>query len=250
MKLVSWNVNGLRAAVKKGFADFVADCDPDILCLQETRCFPEQVTLDLPHAHQYWNCAEKKGYSGTAIFSKVAPADVFNGLGAPEHDNEGRVITAEFADFYLVNVYTPNAQNGLARHAYRTQEWDTAFLAHLQKLERKKPVVFCGDLNVAHKEIDLANPKTNHKNAGFTPEERANFDRIVQAGFLDTFRLFETGPGHYSWWSQRFRARERNVGWRIDYFCASETLRPRIKHAAILPEVMGSDHCPVVLELK
>jgi exodeoxyribonuclease III len=250
MKLVSWNVNGIRAVQKKGFADFVHAEKPDILSLQEVRATEEEAGLSFEKYKVYWNAAEKKGYSGTAILARVEPASVKNGIGKVEHDDEGRVIAAEFPDFYLVNVYTPNSQRGLTRLAYRTEQWDGDFLKFLKRLERKKPVVFCGDLNTAHKEIDLANPKTNVKNAGFTPEERANMDLIAKAGFIDTFREFETGPGHYTWWSQMNNARKRNIGWRIDYFWISQALRPSLKLARILPHVMGSDHCPIVLELK
>ena len=249
MKFVSWNVNGIRAVLKKGFLEFVAREQPDVLCLQETRALPEQVGLELPGYHAYWNPAEKKGYSGTLALCRAAPLSVRMGLGDPEHDSEGRLETLEFPDFFLVNVYTPNAQRGLHRLAYRTERWDPAFLAFLRKLERKKPVVFCGDLNVAHKEIDLANPKSNVNNAGFTPQERASFDRIVDAGFVDTFRAFTQEGGHYTWWSQMGRAREKNIGWRIDYFCVSAALGKRLKAARIRPEVQGSDHCPIELEL-
>lgn len=248
--LVSWNVNGIRAAIRKGFLDFIARHDPDILCLQEVKAVAEQVPLPLPGYHALWNSAEKKGYSGTLILSKTKPEQVQLGLGIKEHDREGRVITAEFADFYLVNCYTPNSKRGLLRLDYRTKQWDVAFLKYCKTLEKKKPVIFCGDLNVAHKEIDIANPKTNRRNAGFTNEERAGFDAIVKAGFVDTFREFETRGGHYTWWSNRPGVRQRNIGWRIDYFCISASLRPRLVGASILPEVMGSDHCPIVLELK
>jgi len=249
MKLVSWNVNGIRAAVKKGFAGFVARERPDVLCLQEVRATEEQAGLSLDGYRSYWNAAQKKGYSGTAVLTRAAPLSVTNGIGRAEHDTEGRVITVEFPDFSLVNVYTPNAQRALTRLAYRTGEWDGAFLEFLKRLEGKKPVVFCGDLNTAHKELDLANPKTNVNNAGFTPQERAGLDRLAEAGFVDTFREFESGGGHYTWWSQMNNARKRNIGWRIDYFWTSRALRPRLKAARILPHVLGSDHCPVVLEL-
>lgn len=249
MKLISWNVNGIRAAIKKGFLDFLQSADPDIICLQEVKAMSEQVELELPDYKQYWNSAVKKGYSGVAIFSKSEPLSVQNGFGIEEHDQEGRVLTLEYETFYLVNVYTPNAKRELLRLDYRTKEWDVLFLEHVVNLQQKKPVVFCGDLNVAHKEIDLANPKTNRRNAGFTDEERAGFDNIVAAGFIDTFREFEQDGGHYSWWSYRSGARERNIGWRIDYFCISPALRPQLKAAYILPEVMGSDHCPVAIEL-
>lgn len=245
MKILSWNVNGIRAAQKKGFAEFMAENNPDIICLQETKARPEQVALDLPEYHQYWNSAEKKGYSGTAIFTREKPISVKNDMDIPEHDTEGRVIAAEYSDYYLVTVYTPNSKRGLLRLDYRSQSWDPDFLAYMKELEKKKPVIFCGDLNVAHTEIDLANPKSNRKNAGFTDEERAAFDNILAAGFIDTFREFESGGGHYTWWSYMGGARARNVGWRIDYFCISPTLRPRLQSAFILPDVMGSDHCPV-----
>lgn len=249
MKLISWNVNGLRAVLKRNFLEFLADERPDVLCLQETKCTPDDVEQLWPASYTtYWNCAEKKGYSGTAIFTRSRPLAVSNGLGIAEHDREGRVITAEFADFFLVNVYTPNSKRELERLPYR-QQWDVAFLKHLKKLEKTKPVVFCGDLNVAHTEIDLANPKANVRNHGFTIEERNGFTAFVNAGFVDTFREFEKGGGHYSWWSPMAGARNRNVGWRIDYFLLSAALRPRLKQARILPHVLGSDHCPVVIEL-
>jgi exodeoxyribonuclease-3 len=249
VKLISWNVNGLRAVLKKNFLDFLADEKPDILCLQETKCTPDDVEQLWPaHYTTYWNCAEKKGYSGTAIFTKLRPLKVTNHLGIAEHDREGRVITAEYDDFHLVNVYTPNSKRELERLPYR-QQWDIAFLKHLKKLEKTKPVIFCGDLNVAHTEIDLANPKANVRNHGFTIEERNGFTAFINAGFVDSFREFEKGGGHYSWWSPMAGARSRNVGWRIDYFLLSAALRPRLKKARILPDVMGSDHCPVVIEL-
>ena len=251
MKLVSWNVNGLRAILKKGFVDFINRQDPDILCIQETKASADQVELDFPHLpHRYWNAAQKKGYSGTAVFSSVNPLNVTTGIGIENHDSEGRVITLEYPLFYLVNVYTPNAQRGLTRLEYRHGEWDPAFLSYLKKLEKKKPVVVCGDLNVAHREIDLANPAANRNNAGFTDQERQGFDNLVAAGFIDTFREFEKGGGHYSWWSYMNNAREKNIGWRIDYFLISPALRPRLKSASILPDVMGSDHAPVVIELE
>ena len=249
MKLISWNVNGLRAVLKKNFLEFLADEKPDVLCLQETKCTPDDVEQLWPASYTtYWNCAEKKGYSGTAIFTKARPLAVTNHMGIAEHDREGRVITAEYGDFFLVNVYTPNSKRELERLPYR-QEWDAAFLKHLKKLERKKPVIFCGDLNVAHTEIDLANPKANVRNHGFTIEERNGFTAFINAGFVDTFREFEKGGGHYSWWSPMAGARSRNVGWRIDYFLLSAALRPRLKKARILSDVMGSDHCPVVIEM-
>lgn len=249
MKLLSWNVNGIRAALKKGFLDFLKKEDPDILCIQETKARPEQVDIVTPNYKHYWNSAEKKGYSGTVIFTKKEPLSIQYGIAIEEHDNEGRVITLEFKDFFLVNVYTPNSQRGLTRLEYR-QKWNKDFLKFLRGLEKMKPVIFCGDLNVAHKEIDLANPKSNKKNAGFTPEERADFDKIVEAGFIDTFREFNKEPGNYTWWSYMFNARANNVGWRIDYFCISKELRKKLKDAFILPKVMGSDHCPVGIELK
>ncbi|HOO38626.1 MAG TPA: exodeoxyribonuclease III [Deltaproteobacteria bacterium] len=244
MKIVSWNVNGLRAVIKNGFIDSVSDIDPDILCIQETRAHKDQISIDLLEYTKYWYSAQKKGYSGTAIFSKIEPTNVSYGLGIPEHDNEGRVITLEFNDFYLVNVYTPNSQHELVRLEYR-QIWDSEFLAFVKRLEETKPVVFCGDLNVAHKEIDLKNPKSNERNPGFTLEERTDFDRYIESGFIDTFREFNQEPGNYTWWSYRFNARAKNIGWRIDYFCISASLRPQLKDAFILKDVMGSDHCPV-----
>ncbi len=250
MKLISWNVNGIRAVIKKGFYDFVATYNPDILCIQETKAHPEQVDLTLSdYPYQYWNSAEKKGYSGTAIFSKVEPLSIAYDMGIKKHDLEGRVITAEFKDYFLVTVYTPNSKRELLRLDYRQKEWDIDFLKHLKKLEKKKPVVFCGDLNVAHKEIDLKNPKTNRRNAGFTDEERMGFDNYVNAGFIDTFREFEKGEGHYTWWSYMFQARARDIGWRIDYFCISKALRSILKNAYILKDVMGSDHAPIVMEI-
>ena len=250
MKLISWNVNGIRAVIKKGFYDFVENYNPDILCIQETKAHPEQVDLTLSdYPYQYWNSAEKKGYSGTAIFSKVEPLSIDYDMGIKKHDLEGRVITAEFKDYFLVTVYTPNSKRELLRLDYRQKEWDVDFLKHLKELEKKKPVVFCGDLNVAHKEIDLKNPKTNRRNAGFTDEERMGFDNYINAGFIDTFREFEKGEGHYTWWSYMFQARARDIGWRIDYFCISKALRSILKDAYILKDVMGSDHAPVVMEI-
>jgi exodeoxyribonuclease-3 len=245
MKIISWNVNGIRAAIKKGFVDYVAGTDADIICLQEVRALPEQVDTEIPGYEMHWYPAEKKGYSGTAFLTRVELGTVTRGLGKKALDTEGRVLTAELDDFYLVTVYTPNAQRGLTRLDYRTKEWDPAFRRYLKKLEKTKPVVFCGDLNVAHKEIDLANPKTNHKNAGFTDEERAEFGKVIKAGFVDTFREFNQEGGQYTWWSNFGKARERNVGWRIDYFCISKVLRPQLKNASIHMDVMGSDHCPV-----
>ena len=250
MKLISWNVNGLRACVKKGFLDFFREADADIFCIQETKLQEGQISLELEGYDQYWNYAVKKGYSGTAVFTKRKPLHVAYGLGIEEHDREGRVITLEYPGFYLVTVYTPNSQNELARLDYRMR-WETDFLSYLKGLEQKKPVVFCGDLNVAHQEIDLKNPKTNRKNAGFTDEERQKFTELLQEGFVDTFRYFYPElEGIYSWWSYRFRAREKNAGWRIDYFCASEILKDKLVDAKIHTEVFGSDHCPVELLLE
>jgi exodeoxyribonuclease-3 len=249
VKLISWNVNGLRAVLKKNFLEFLDAEKPNVLCLQETKCTPDQVEQLWPASYAtFWNSAEKKGYSGTAIFTRERPLKVTPHIGIAEHDSEGRVLTAEYADFFLVNVYTPNSKRELERLPYR-QVWDKDFLAYLKKLEKRKPLIFCGDLNVAHTEIDLANPKTNKFTHGFTAEERAGFDAFVKAGFVDTFREFEKAGGHYSWWSQMSNARARNVGWRIDYFLISPSLRPRLKRAKILPHVMGSDHCPVMIEL-
>ena len=249
MKLISWNVNGLRAVLKKNFLEYLAEESPDILCLQETKASPEQVEQLWPSTYTtFWNSAEKKGYSGTAIFTRKRPTKVSQGIGIAGHDREGRVLTAEYEDFFLVNAYVPNSQRELTRLAYR-QEWDRDFLAYLRKLEKSKPVIFCGDLNVAHTEIDLANPKANLKNHGFTPEERAGFSAMVQAGFVDTFREVEKGGGHYTWWSPMGGARSRNVGWRLDYFLLSQSLRPRMKKAFIRAQVSGSDHCPVGIEL-
>lgn len=250
MKLISWNVNGLRACMEKGFMDFFDQVDADVFCIQESKLQAGQIELDLPGYHQYWNYAEKKGYSGTALFCKEEPLGVTYGIGVEEHDKEGRVITAEFADFYVVTVYTPNSKRELERLSYR-MEWEAAFLAYLKGLEQKKPVIFCGDLNVAHKEIDLKNPKSNHHNAGFTDEERACFDTLLENGFVDTFRYFYPDrEGIYSWWSYMFKAREKNAGWRIDYFVVSESLKDRLSGAAIHTEVMGSDHCPVELTIQ
>ncbi len=250
MKLISWNVNGLRAVLRKNFLDFLAKEDPDILCLQETKAGPDDVEQLWPATYTtYWNAATKKGYSGTVIFTKERPINVNKGIRIAEHDNEGRVLEAEYADFFLVNVYVPNSKRDLSRLPYR-QRWDVDFLKHLKKLEKKKPVIFCGDLNVAHTEIDLTHPKANVRNHGFTIEEREGFSAMVKAGFIDTFREFEKGGGHYTWWSQMSNARARNVGWRIDYFLISKALQPRLKSAFIRPEVLGSDHCPVGIELK
>lgn len=250
MKLVSWNVNGLRACMGKGFMDFFKEADADIFCIQESKLQEGQISLELPGYHQYWNYAVKKGYSGTAIFTKEEPLSVSYGLGLEEHDQEGRVITLEFPDFYMVTVYTPNSQDGLARLNYR-MIWEEEFLKYLKKLEEKKPVIFCGDLNVAHKEIDLKNPRTNRKNAGFTDEEREKFSVLLENGFIDTFRYFYPDlKDAYSWWSYRFHAREKNAGWRIDYFLVSPQLKERLEDAAIYKDVFGSDHCPVALLLK
>ena len=250
MKLISWNVNGVRAVLKKGFEDFIHREKPDILCLQETKASAEQVIVPqaLAEYTSFWNSAEKKGYAGTAIFTKPKPIAVTFGLGIAEHDREGRVITAEYDSFFLVNIYVPNSKRELTRLPYR-QQWDRDLLAYLKKLEGQKPVVWCGDLNVAHTPLDLARPKENTKTHGFTPEERAGFDAFVAAGFVDTFREFEKGGGHYTWWSQMSNARARNIGWRIDYFLCSPALRPRVKAARIYPQITGSDHCPVGLEI-
>ena len=250
MKLISWTVNGLRACVGKNFMEDFKKLDADIFCLQETKLQEGQIELDLPGYHQYWNYAEKKGYSGTAIFTKEEPLSVAYGIGIEEHDHEGRVITLEFEDYYLVTVYTPNSQDGLRRLDYRMQ-WEDDFLAYIKSLDEKKPVIYCGDLNVAHQEIDLKNPKTNRKNAGFTDEERAKMTTVLSSGFVDTFRYFyPDAEGIYSWWSYRFRAREKNAGWRIDYFIVSERLKDRLENASIHTEIFGSDHCPVELDLK
>ena len=250
MKLISWNVNGLRACVQKGFLDYMKAADADIFCIQESKLQEGQIQLDTPGYEQYWNYAKKKGYSGTAVFTKHTPLAVSYGIGMEEHDQEGRVITLEYENYYFVTVYTPNSQSELARLSYR-MEWEADFLAYLKKLEESKPVIFCGDLNVAHKEIDLKNPKTNRKNAGFTDEERACFSKVLESGFIDTFRYFYPDQeGIYSWWSYRFSARKKNAGWRIDYFVVSEALKDRLEDAKILTEVMGSDHCPVELDLK
>lgn len=249
MKLISWNVNGLRACMQKGFLDYFKEVDADIFCIQESKLQEGQIDLELDGYHQYWNYAVKKGYSGTAIFAKQEPLSVALGIGMEEHDQEGRVITLEYEGFYFVTVYTPNSQNELARLPYR-MKWEDDFLAYLKKLEEHKPVVFCGDLNVAHREIDLKNPKTNRKNAGFTDEERAKFTQLVESGFIDTYRYFYPDQqGVYSWWSYRFRAREKNAGWRIDYFCVSETLKDKLVDAKIHTEIFGSDHCPVELDI-
>ncbi|SEI98704.1 exodeoxyribonuclease-3 [Lachnospiraceae bacterium A10] len=250
MKYVSWNVNGLRACVTKGFVDSVMSLDADAICIQESKLQEGQIDLALPGYHQYWNYAEKKGYSGTAIFTKQEPLSVAYGIGIEEHDHEGRVITLEFEDWYLVTCYTPNSQNELKRLDYR-MTWEDDFRAYLQKLDAVKPVILCGDLNVAHKEIDLKNPKTNRKNAGFTDEERDKMTTLLNSGFTDTFRYFyPEQEGIYSWWSYRFKAREKNAGWRIDYFLTSERLNDRLVNATIETDIFGSDHCPVTLEIQ
>ena len=249
MKLISWNVNGLRAAMGKGFMDTFAQLDADAFCLNETKLQPGQIELDLPGYHQYWNSAEKKGYSGVAVFTRQEPLSVRYGIGVDEFDHEGRVLTLEMPQFYLVSCYTPKSQDGLKRLEYRMR-WEDAFLSYLKSLEREKPVVLCGDLNVAHQEIDIKNPKSNRMNAGFTDQEREKMTRLLNAGFVDTFRaLHPDETGAYSWWSYRFHARENNAGWRIDYFIVSESLREHVREAAIHPEIFGSDHCPVELVL-
>lgn len=250
MRFISWNVNGLRACVKKGFEETFWALDADFFCLQETKLQPGQIELDLPGYEQFWCSAEKKGYSGTAIFTKHTPLSVTYNLGIPEHDTEGRVITLEYPEFFLVCVYTPNAQDGLRRLDYRMQ-WDDDFRAHIQTLDRMKPVIVCGDMNVAHEEIDLKNPKPNMGNPGFSNEEREKFTQLLDAGMTDTFRfLYPDLEGAYSWWSYRFNARANNAGWRIDYFLCSDRLRERITKAYICPEITGSDHCPVGLDLE
>lgn len=250
MKLISWNVNGLRAIMGKNFMEFFEAADADIFCLQETKLQAGQIEMNLPGYHQYWNYAEKKGYSGTAIFTKQEPIDVRYGIDIEEHDKEGRVITLEFTDFYMVDVYTPNSQNELARLDYR-MTWEDAFRDYLCELRKTKPVIVTGDINVAHEEIDLKNPKSNRRNAGFTDEERGKMTALLKSGFIDTFRYFYPDLTEvYSWWSYRFKARERNSGWRIDYFLVSEELKDRLEDAKIHTEVTGSDHCPVELDLK
>lgn len=247
MKLISWNVNGLRAAVTKGFMESFNELDADIFCLQETKLQPDQISLELPGYEQYWNSAVKKGYSGTAVFTRIKPLSVTNGIGIEEHDQEGRVITAEYDNFYLVCCYTPNSQRELARLEYR-MTWEDAFRNYLLELDEKKPVILCGDLNVAHQEIDLKNPKTNRKNAGFSDEERAKMTELLDAGFTDTFRhLYPDAIEQYSWWSYMGKARERNTGWRIDYFITSKRLDDKIQEAKIHQQIFGSDHCPVEL---
>ena len=247
MKLISWNVNGLRAAVTKGFMESFNELDADIFCLQETKLQPEQISLELPGYEQYWNSAVKKGYSGTAVFTRIKPLSVTNGIGIEEHDQEGRVITAEYDNFYLVCCYTPNSQRELARLEYR-MTWEDTFRNYLLELDKKKPVILCGDLNVAHQEIDLKNPKTNRKNAGFSDEERAKMTELLESGFTDTFRhLYPDAIEEYSWWSYMGKARERNTGWRIDYFITSKRLDDKIQEAKIHQQIFGSDHCPVEL---
>ncbi|HAA25548.1 MAG TPA: exodeoxyribonuclease III [Ruminiclostridium sp.] len=249
MKLVSWNVNGIRACIGKGFLDFFKAVSADVFCIQETKVQQGQVQLDAGDYYQYWNYAVRKGYSGTALFSKKKPVSVTDGIGANEHDSEGRVITAEYDNFYVVTVYTPNAQRELARLDYR-MEWEDAFRAYVKKLDSIKPVIICGDMNVAHNEIDLKNPKSNRNNAGFTDEERGKMTELINAGFTDTFRyLYPDREGAYTWWSYMFRAKEKNIGWRIDYFLVSDRIRDKIKDAVIYSDVMGSDHCPVGLEI-
>lgn len=250
MKLISWNVNGLRACVQKGFLDFFHEADADIFCVQETKLQEGQIQLDLEGYEQYWNYAEKKGYSGTAVFTKQTPVSVRYGIGIEEHDHEGRVITLEYENFFFVTVYTPNSQSELARLDYR-MKWEDDFLAYLKSLEETKPVIYAGDLNVAHQEIDLKNPKTNRKNAGFTDEERGKFSNVLANGMIDTYRYFyPEQTGIYSWWSYRFKAREKNAGWRIDYFLTSPSLKEKLEDAKIHSDIMGSDHCPVELDLK
>ena len=249
LKYISWNVNGLRACIKKGFMDAFHDLDADCFCLQETKLQPDQIELDLPGYHQYWNSAVKKGYSGTAIFSKKEPLSVTYGLGIEEHDQEGRLITADFGSHYLLCCYTPNSQGGLVRLDYR-MKWETEMIAYMKRLSEEKPVIFCGDLNVAHEEIDIANPASNHKNAGFTDEERSRMTELLSEGFTDSFRFkYPDKEKAYSWWSYFAKSRERNIGWRIDYFIVSNALKAHIEDAKIHPEIMGSDHCPVELDL-
>lgn len=250
MKFISWNVNGIRACVQKGFLDFFREADADIFCIQETKMQEGQLELELPGYFQYWNYAKKKGYSGTAVFTKQKPLSAAYGIGIEEHDQEGRVITLEYENYYFVTVYTPNSQEKLARLDYRMR-WEDEFCAYLKKLEKCKPVVVTGDMNVAHEDIDLKNPKSNRNNPGFTEQERGKFTCLLNAGFIDTYRYFYPDQeGSYSWWSYRFKAREKNAGWRIDYFCVSESLKDRLLDAKILSDIMGSDHCPVMLEMK
>ena len=248
-KMISWNVNGLRACAQKGFEDVFKNLDADLFSLQETKLQEGQIDMAFPGYQSFWNYAEKKGYSGTAVFTRKEPLDVLYGIGAEEHDHEGRVLTLEFPDYYYLTCYTPNAQEELKRLDYR-MEWEDAFLAYLKRLEEKKPVIFCGDLNVAHQEIDLKNPKTNRRNPGFTDEERGKFSALLDAGFIDTYRYFHPDKVEYSWWSYRFKAREKNVGWRIDYYVTSKALENRLRSAAIHTEIFGSDHCPVELVIE
>lgn len=249
-KMISWNVNGLRAVMGKNFMEEFQKLDADIFCLQETKLQAGQIEMDLPGYHQYWNYAEKKGYSGTALFTKEEPVNVTYGMGIEEHDNEGRVITAEFPDYYVLTVYVPNSQGELKRLPYR-MEWEDAWREYINRLNEKKPVIYCGDLNVAHEEIDIKNPATNHHNAGFTDEERAKFSRLLDSGYVDSFRMLHPDAAdEYSWWSYRMKARERNVGWRIDYFVVSETIKDKIKDASIHQEIFGSDHCPIELDIE
>ncbi|QUH24687.1 exodeoxyribonuclease III [Serpentinicella alkaliphila] len=249
MKLISWNVNGIRACVEKDFLGFFEREDADIFCIQETKVQEGQIILELKDYYQYWNYAEKKGYSGTAIFSKIEPISVKYGIGVNELDNEGRVITLEFESFYLITVYSPNSQRGLARLGYR-MKWEDEFIKYLKTIEQHKPVIFCGDLNVSHKEIDLKNPKSNRKSAGFTDEERGCFDKLIENNFIDTFRyIYPDKEDAYTWWSYFSKARERNIGWRIDYFCTSDKLKDDLKDAIIYSDVFGSDHCPVGIEI-
>ena len=246
MKLISWNVNGFRACLEKGFADFFHSQDADFFCIQETKMQPGQAVFDTPGYHQYWYSAQKKGYSGTAIFAKKEPLSVRYGIGIPEHDTEGRAITLEYEDFYLLNVYTPNAQRELARLDYR-MAWEDALRSYIKVLDEKKPVIYCGDLNVAHEEIDLKNPKNNHKSAGFSDEERGKFTELLQSGFVDSFRSLYPNRVEYSWWSYMMKAREKNVGWRIDYFVGSDRILEQVTDSQIMTQIMGSDHCPVGL---
>ena len=249
MKFISWNVNGFRACLGKGFEEFFNSQDADFFCLQETKMQPGQADFAPEGYHQYWNSAEKKGYSGTAIFTKHEPISVFYGIGIPEHDTEGRAITLEYDDFYLLNVYTPNAQRELARLDYR-MEWEDALRGYISELDKKKPVIYCGDLNVAHEEIDLKNPKTNRKSAGFSDEERAKFTQLLAAGFADSYRRLYPDKVEYSWWSYMRKARENNAGWRIDYFVVSDRIMEKIKDSFIMTQIMGSDHCPVGIEIE